>query len=64
MKVYHENYLNDEFVDEEHSKKRFCESGSGRKCKVPEVREAMLKWFIKVRGGLKVRLAIKMFRSK
>ena len=37
-----EKYLNDEFVDEEPSKKWFRESGGGRKCKAPEVREAML----------------------
>ena len=45
----HEKYLNDEFVDEEPSKKRFCESGGGRKCKAPEVREAMFEWFINMR---------------
>ena len=60
----HEKYLNDEFVDEEPSKERFCESGGGRKCKAPRVREAMFEWFINVRGVLKGRLRIKMFRSK
>ena len=35
-KRYHEKYLNDKFVDEEPSKKRFRESGGGRKCKTPE----------------------------
>ena len=60
----HEKYLNDEFVDEKPSKKRFCESGGGRKCKALEVREAMFKWFVNVRGVLKGRLPIKMFRSK
>ena len=35
-KRYHEKYLNDKFVDEEPSKKRFGESGGGRKCKTPE----------------------------
>ena len=37
-KRYHEKCLNDEFVDEEPSKKRFRESGGGRKCKAPEVK--------------------------
>ena len=40
----HEKYLNDEFFNKEPSKKRFRESGGGRKCKSPEVREAMLFW--------------------
>ena len=57
-------YINDEFVDRESSKKRFCESGGGRKCKAPEVRDAMFEWFINIRGVLKRRLPIKMFRSK
>ena len=63
-KKCHEKYLNDEFVDEEPSKKRFRESGGGRKCKAPEVREAMFEWFINVREISKGRLPIKMFRSK
>ena len=46
------------------SKKRFRESGGGRKYKAPEVREAMFQWFINVRGVLKGRLPIKMSRSK
>ena len=37
-----EKYLNDEFVDEKPSKKRFRESEGGRKCKAPEVRKAMV----------------------
>ena len=44
----HEKYLNDEFVDEEPSNKRFRESRGGRKCKASEVREAMFEWFINV----------------
>ena len=60
----HEKYLNDEFVDEEPSKKIFRESGAGWKCKTPEVREAMFEWFINVREVLKGRLLIKMFQSK
>ena len=36
----------------------------GRKCKAPEVREAMFEWFINVQGVLKERLPIKMFLSK
>ena len=63
-KRYHEKYLNDEFVDEEPSKKRFRESGWGKKCKAPQVRETIFKWFINVRGVSKGRLPIKMFRSK
>ena len=35
----HEKYLNDEFADEENSKKIFRESEGRRKCKAPEVRE-------------------------
>ena len=42
-KKCHEKYLNDEFVDEEPSKKRFRESGGGRKRKAPEVREPMFE---------------------
>ena len=60
----HEKCLNDEFVDEEPSKKRFRESGGGRKCKAPKVREAMFDLFINVRGVLKGRLLIKMLGSK
>ena len=63
-KRYHEKYLNDELVDEEPSKKRLRESGGGKKCKTPEVREAMFECFINVRGVLKGHLPIKMFRSK
>ena len=48
----HQKYLNDEFVDEEHSKKRFCESGGGSKRKAPEVREAMFEWFIDERDDV------------
>ena len=46
LKRCHEKYLNDEFVDEEPSKKIFHESGGGRKCEAPEVREAMFEWSI------------------
>ena len=56
--------MNDEFVDEEPSKKRFRKSGGGRKCKAPKVREAMFDLFINVRGVLKGRFLIKMLRSK
>ena len=59
-----EKCLNDEFVDEKPSKKRFRESEGGRKCKAPEVRKAMVEWFINVWGVLKGHLPIKMFRSK
>ena len=52
------------FEGEEPSKTRFRESGAGRKCKAPEVREAMFEWFINVRGVLKGRLPKKMFRTK
>ena len=57
----HEKYSNDEFVEEEHSKKIFRESRGRRKCKAPEVIEAMFEWFINVREVLKGRLPIKMF---
>ena len=60
----HDKYLNGDFDVQEPSKKRFRESGGGRKCKAPEVREAMFEWFVNVRGVLKGRLPIKMFRSK
>ena len=60
----HEKCLNDEFVDEELSEKRFHESGGGRKCKAPKVREAMFDLFINVWGVLKGHLLIKMLRSK
>ena len=60
----HGKYLNDEFIDEEPSKKRFHESGGGRKCKAPEFIEAMFEWFINVGGILKGCLPIKTFRPK
>ena len=63
-KKCHEKYLKDEFVDEKPSQKRFRESREGRKWKAPQVREAMFEWFINVRGVLKGRLAIRMFRSE
>ena len=56
--------LNNEFLDEKPAKKRFREIGGWRKCKAPEVKEAMFEWFINVRGVLKGRLPIKMLRSK
>ena len=59
----YEKYLANDF-GEEPSKKRFRESGAGRKCKAPEVREEMFEWFINVRGALKGRLPKKMFRAK
>ena len=58
------NMTNDGFVDEEPSKKRFHESRRGRKCKAPEVMEAMFEWFINIRGVLKGRLPITMFPLK
>ena len=60
----HEKYLNDEFVDEEPSKERFRESGGGRKCKAPEVREAMFEWLINVRGVLKDAYPSKCFNFR
>ena len=63
-KRFHEKYLNGEFVDEEPSKKIFRESRGGKKCQAPEVIEAIFEWFINVRGLLKGRLPIKMFRLK
>ena len=59
----YEKYLANDFEGEEPPKKRFRESGAGRKCKAPEVREAMFEWFINVRGVLKGRLPKKMVRS-
>ena len=60
----YEKYLATDFEGAEPSKKRFRESGAWRKCKAPEVREAMFEWFINVRGVLKGRLPKKMFRTK
>ena len=58
----HENYLPNDFLEgEEPSKKKFRESGGGRKSKTPEVREAKFEWFINVRGALKGHLPIRMF---
>ena len=46
------------------SSKRKCrEPGAGRKAKVPEVRNALFEWFVDVRGSLKGRLPLKMFKS-
>ena len=60
----HEKYLSNDFEVEQPSAKKFRESGAGRKFKAPEVREAMFEWFINVRGVLKGRLPIKMFRTR
>ena len=61
----HEKYLSNEFLEgEQPPKKKFRESGAGRKASAPEVREAMFQWFIDVRQVLKGRLPVKMFRSK
>ena len=59
----YEKYLANGFEGEEPPKKRFRESGAGRKCKAPEVREAMFEWFINVRGVLKGRPPKKMFEQ-
>ena len=45
-------------------KKKFRESGGGRKAQAIEVRQAMFEWFVNVRGSLKTRLPVKIFRSK
>ena len=60
----HDKLLSGGFDNEEPSKKKFRQEGGGRKCKAPEVRQAMFEWFVNVRGTLKGRLPIKMFRSK
>ena len=44
----YEKYLAKDFEGEGPSKKRFRESGGGRKRKAPEVREAMFEWFVNV----------------
>ena len=44
--------------------KRFCAEGAGRKVKATEVRQAMFKWFIDVRGSLKGHLPKKIFKAK
>ena len=60
----YEKYLANYFEGEEPRKKMFRESGVGRKCKAPEVKEAMFEWFINVRGVIKGRLPKEMFRTK
>ena len=60
----HEKFLNNEFVDAKPSKKISLESGGGMKYKAPEVRKAILQWFINLREVLKGRLPIKVFWSK
>ena len=64
VKRCYEKYLPNDFEGEERPKKRFRESRAGKKCKAPEVREAMFEWFINVRGVLKGRLPKNMFRTK
>ena len=59
----YEKYSANDFEGEEPPKKRFRASGAGRKCKAPEVREAVFEWFINVRGVLKRRLPKKIFRT-
>ena len=59
-----EKYLSNDFEGGEPPKKRFRGSGAGRKCKAPEVREAMFEWFTNVRGVLKGSLPKKMFGTK
>ena len=46
------------------SKKKFRESGAGRKSQAVEVRQAAFEWFVDVRGSLKGRLPIKIFKAK
>ena len=64
------DYAVDDDDDDDHmftssSSKRKCrEPGAGRKCKAPEVRRALFEWFVDVRGCLKARLPIRLFRSK
>ena len=41
----HEKYFNDEFVDEEPSKKRFRETGRGRMCKVLFTNYCCVRYF-------------------
>ena len=60
----YEKYLANDFEGEEPPKKRFHETRTGRKCKAPEIREAIFEWFINVRGVFKGRLPKKMFRTK
>ena len=60
----HDKLLSGGFDNEEPSKKKFRQEGGRRKCKAPKVRQAMFEWFVNVRGTLKGRLLIKMFRSK
>ena len=45
-------------------KKQIRAPGAGRKVTVPEVRESMYQWFIDVRGALKGRLPMKLFKAQ
>ena len=45
-------------------KKKFREGGGGRKQQAVEVRQAMFEWFVDIRGSLKARLPVKIFRNK
>ena len=46
------------------SKKKFREPGGGRKSQALEVRQAAFEWFVDIRGSLKGRLPVKIFRAK
>ena len=46
------------------AKKKFRQSGGGRKSKAPELRDELFQWFLDVRGALKGRLPKSMFVSK
>ena len=58
------NDIEDENGKTSKAKKRFRESGGGRKPKAPEVRNAVFEWFLDVRGALKGRLPLKIFLRK
>ena len=44
--------------------KKFRSAGGGRKAKAQEVREAAFEWFVDIRGTLKGRLPVAVFKAK
>jgi hypothetical protein len=55
---------NEEEHGEEVLNKRFTQAGGGRKNVVPEIRSAIFEWFIDIRGSLKGRLPLSLFKAQ
>ena len=51
-------------ISEPPTKKRYRQSGGGRKVVAPSVREALYDWFIDIRGSLKARLPRSLFKAQ